>query len=499
MKQPGFLKIFISLWVSFLTLVGCAVGPDFRRPDAPNVSGYTLAPVPKETLPAEAGNPQRFAPGQDIPAQWWTLFHSPDLDQTIRRAITDNPTLAAAKATLRQTEENRRAALGVALFPGIDANVSAQREQISGAAFGQPNAQFSPFNLYNASVSVSYNFNLFGAAQRELEALESQIDYDRFQLEAAYLTLTSNIVTNAVKEASFRAQVRATREIVTAQAKQLEIIEHQFELGSVSRSDVLAQQAQVAQTRATLPPLELRLAQNRHELAVLTGQLPGEAVLPEFELEGLQLPRELPVSLPSSLVRQRPDVLASESLLHTASAQLGVATASQFPQISLNAMYGSVATDPGNLFGAGTAVWSLGGGLLQPIFHGGELRAKRRAAAAAYDQAKARYRQSVLLAFQNVADVLRALEADGATLDAQGNALASSREALALTQKQFQAGAVSYLSLLNAERQYQQALVAYIQVQAARYADTAALFQSLGGGWWNRPPSTDSPIEEGKK
>lgn len=488
MKRLILFRNAIVPVVGVLGLAACAVGPNFKRPDAPSVQDYTATRLPEQTAAGSgtAGSAQRFASGQDIPAQWWRLFHSKDMDQVIRRALADNPTLAAAQATLRVAQENVRAQTGGALFPSVDGQVSARRQKTSGASFGQPGAPSNLFNLYNASVSVSYALDFFGGARRELEALESQVDYEHYQLEGAYLTLTSNIITTAVKEASLRGQIRATREILDAQEKQLGMVERQFELGAVTRSDLLAQRTQVSQTRAGLAPLELELERTRHQLAVWSGQLPAEAALPEFELDAIDLPEELPVSLPSSLVRQRPDVLASEALLHQASAEIGVATAALFPQITLNGSYGSETSRSHDLLTGGTNVWSLGAGLLQPLFHGGELTARRRAARFAYKQAAARYRETVLQSFQNVADVLRALESDANALKAQAEAEAAAREGLDLTQKQFELGAVSYLSLLNAERQHQQARVGLIQAQALRYADTAALFQALGGGWWNR-------------
>ena len=371
------------------------------------------------------------------------------------------------------------------MYPAVDAKGAVAREKYSGATFGQPGTG-TIFTLYNASVDVTYSPDLFGAGRRELEALRSQVDYEDFQLEGTYLTLTSNIVTAAIKEASLRAQIKSTRDIVADLEKQLDVVERQFQLGGASRSDVLAQRAQLAQTRATLPPLEKALAQTRHLLAVLAGGLPGETLLPEFSLEGLRLPEELPVSLPSSLVRQRPDIRASEELLHAASAQVGVATANLYPQITLTGNYGSESTRLHNLFGTGSSIWNLSAGLLQPLFHGGELAAKRRAAVAAYDQAVAQYRETVLLAFQNVADVLRALEYDAKALNAQAEAEAAARDTLDLTEKQYNLGAVSYLSLLNAQRQYRLAHFILVQARAARLADTAALFDALGGGWWNR-------------
>jgi NodT family efflux transporter outer membrane factor (OMF) lipoprotein len=472
-----------------MVLTGCTVGPDFHRPEAPKTVSYTSEKLPRETAlaPGAGGVAQRFVSGRDIPEEWWTLFHSRELDRLIREALTDSPTLAAAQAALRQARENLTAQTGVVLFPAVDAKASAAREKFSGAASGQP-GKGELLTLYNASVDVAYSLDLFGGGRRELEALRSQVDYERFQLEAAHLTVASNIVTAAVKEASLRAQIQCTLDIVADQEKQLDVVEKQFELGGASRSDVLAQRAQLAQTQATLPPLQKALAQTRHLLAVLAGRLPGEAILPEFSLDSMQLPQELPVSLPSSLVRQRPDVRASEELLHAASARIGVATANLYPQITLTGSYGSETTKPGNLFGNGTSVWNIGAGLFQPLFRGGELKAKRRAAVAAYDQAAAQYRATVLQAFQNVADVLRALEDDARTLKAQAEAEAAARDTLDLTEKQFNLGAVSYLSLLNAQRQYLLARFLLVQAQASRFADTAALFQALGGGWWNSAP-----------
>ncbi|MGE5248437.1 MAG: efflux transporter outer membrane subunit, partial [Verrucomicrobiota bacterium] len=411
-----------------------------------------------------------------------------ELDRLVRKALSDSPTLAAAQATLREAEENRRAQFG-ALLPSVDGGLTARREKITGASFGESGSTSFLFTLYNASVNVSYALDLFGGTRRELEALGAEIGFQRFQLEGAWLALTANVVTTAVQEAALRAQIRATREIVAAEEEQLSLVKRQFELGGVARTEVLAQQAQLSQTRTTLPPLEKQLAQNRHRLAVLAGKFPGEAgTLPEFDLDGMTLPRELPVSLPSSLARQRPDVRAAEELLHAASARVGVATANLYPQITLTGSLGSETTRFGDLLGSGTSVWSLGAGLLQPIFRGGELTAKRRAAVAAYDQAEAQYRETVLEAFRNVADTLRALEIDARALQAQSDAEAAARTSLDLARKQFRLGAASYLTLLNAERQHQQARIGLIQAQAARFSDTAALFQALGGGWWNREP-----------
>jgi NodT family efflux transporter outer membrane factor (OMF) lipoprotein len=484
-----FLKSAAIAGLVSLALAACAVGPNFQRPETPKTNTYTEKALPEKTAaaPVAGGDAQHFVLGQDIPSQWWAVFHSDALDQLIRQALTDSPTLAAAQAALREAHENVRAQVGAAFFPAIDANASAERHKFSGAAFGQLSTKPIFFNLYNASVSVSYALDIFGGARRELEALQSQVDYQRFQLEGAYLTLTSNVVTTAVKEASLREQIRAILNILSAQEKQLDVVERQFELGGVGLSDVLAQRAQLAQTRSTIPPLEKELEQTRDQLSVLIGKLPsGGGTLPRLELSGLQLPQDLPVSLPSALVSQRPDVRASEALLHAASAQVGVSTANLLPKIALTGSYGFESINLSNLFTNSTNIWHIGAGLLQPVFHGKELIAKRSAAVAVFDQAEAHYRETVLQAFQNVADVLHALDADARTLKAQAEAEAAARATLDLTQKQFELGAVSYLSLLNAERQYQQAKISLVQAQAARFADTAALFQAMGGGWWNR-------------
>jgi NodT family efflux transporter outer membrane factor (OMF) lipoprotein len=474
-------------------LAGCAVGPDYRRPAPPAVASYTAEamPVGTATAPGVGGATQRFVSGGEIPARWWELFQSQALDRWIREALENSPTLGVAEATLRRSQEFRRARAGD-LLPRVDGTISASRQKPSGASFGAANLQINPFTLYNASVNVSYTLDLFGRTRRELEALQAQVDYQGFQVEGAYLTLTSNIVTAAFQEASLRGQLQATRDILATQEELLALIEKQFELGGIARTDVLAQRASLAQSRVLLPLLEKRLAQTRHLLAVFAGRFPGDAAdLPEFHLEDFRLPEELPVSIPSSLVRQRPDIRSVEELLHAASATVGVATANLYPQVTLSGQYGTTAVQIGDLFRPGSAVWGFGAGLLQPIFHGGALQANRRAEIAGFDQAAAQYRETVLQAFREVADVLRALEYDAMTLKAQSDAEAAARDTLDIAKKQVRFGATSYLSLLDAQRQYHLARILLVQAQALRFADTAALFQALGGGWWNRENPSD--------
>ena len=480
------MRLLVALLVA--ALAGCAVGPDYRRPGPPAVASYTAEAPAAETAEAKGigGATQRFVSGGEIPARWWELFRSEALDRWIREALANSPSLGSAEATLRQAQEVRRARFGD-LLPSVDGSANVSRQKPSGASFGQTNLQINPFTLYNASVNVSYTLDLFGKTRRELEALQAQVGYQSFQVEGAYLTLTSNIVTAAFQEASLRGQLQATRDILATQEELLALVEKQFELGGITRTDVLAQRASLAQTRATLPPLEKRLAQTRHLLAVLAGRFPGDtADLHEFDLKDFQLPEELPVTLPSSLARQRPDIRSAEELLHAASAAVGVATANLYPQVTLSGQYGTTATRIGDLFGPGSAVWGFGAGLLQPIFHGGALEASRRAEVAGFDLAAAQYRETVLQAFRDVADVLWALEFDAMTLKAQSDAEAAARDTLDIAKKQVRLGATSYLSMLNAQRQYHLARILLVQAQASRFADTAALFQALGGGWWNR-------------
>lgn len=480
---------FSIILLSIIAISGCMVGPDFHASKAPNATSYTGSPKPTKTVSTpnagNSGKAQYFITGLDIPGAWWTLFHSEKLNNLIVIGLVNSPNLAAAKAALRQSQETLYAQIASTMIPNLTGQLSAQRQAFSNSLFGGSSPS-SIFNLYNASVNVSYTLDVFGGARREIEALCAQVDFQRFELEAAYLTLTTNIVTTSITVASLRAQIEATEALIQSQANQLHIVEKQFHLGGASRADILTQQSQLEQTRATLPPLQQSLAQNLHALSVLIGVLPNENQLPKFDLYSLHLPSQLPVSLPSSLVRQRPDIQASEALLHVASAQVGVATANLYPQISITGSYGWESDIVNKLFKPSTNIWNIGGTLLQPIFDAGALRAKRRAAIAAYEQAGAQYRQAVLLGFQNVADTLRALEHDAKELKAQKQAEIAAHNSLLLTQQQYRLGGVSYLSLLTAQRQYQQAKIGRIQAQAARFNDTAALFQALGGGWWNR-------------
>ncbi len=475
-----------SILVATLLLAGCEVGPNFQHRAAPDNAGYTPEKPadPIATSDVTSGSAQHFDLGKDIQGEWWTLFHSQALDGLVQRALQANPNVDAAQAALRQARENAYAGEG-ALFPSASANFEPERERLAGAEFGAPN--HSPtFSLVTAQLSVSYALDVFGGTRRQMKSLRAQAEYQRFELEATYLTLTSNVVAAAVNEASLRGQIAATEQIIKADTDQLDLVRKQFAIGSASRADVLTQQATLAQSRATLPPLRKQLAQQRNQLAALTGGFPSQQLDARFDLAGLQLPVDLPLSLPSQLVEQRPDVQAAQAQFHAASANLGVAIANQLPQFSITGTLGSVSEGFTDLFTPATGVWSIAGGITQTLFDAGTLLHKKRAAAAALDQAAAQYRGTVITAFQNVADALRALQYDADTLHEQQAAAQAAADSFALARLQFQAGALSYLNLLNADRTWQQAQLSLVQAEAARFADTAALFQALGGGWWQR-------------
>jgi len=364
--------------------------------------------------------------------------------------------------------------------------VAASRQKTSEQLAPTPSSGALYFSLYTAQLSVSYVPDVFGLNRRTVESLTAHAEEARFALLATHLTLTSNLALAAVQEAALRAQIAATGELIAINTETLRILSAQFAAGYAGRLDVAAQESQLAQVEAALPPLLKQLAEQRHVLTALSGSLPDEEIPESFEFSQMQLPQELPLSLPARLVEQRPDVRQAEENLHAASAQVGVAVANRLPNITLSANVGSSAVGAGQIFAAGTEFWDLGGAVTQPIFHGGTLLHQERAARAAYEQAAQSYRSTVLAAFQNVADTLAALTQDAEALKAGAVAERSAAVTLELIRKQQQGGYASYLALLNAEQAYQQSLLTLIQARANRYADTAALFQALGGGWWNR-------------
>lgn len=475
----------LPLSLLLIALAGCTVGPDFVRPELAADADYAQQAF---TTTAQAdiaagGAAQRLIAGMDIPGQWWTLFRSPQLNALVEEALRANPDVSAAQAALRQANELVYADQA-SLFPSVGANLSKTREKVSGASTGAASAPI--LTLSSASLNVSYAPDVFGGTRRQIESSTAQAQYQRFALEATYLTLSTNVVNTAVNLASLRDQIAATGQIIQLQSDQLDLLQAQRRLGAIGDTDVLTQQTALAQTRATLAPLQKQLAQTRNQLMAYLGRFPNQDKGERFNLASLHLPQELPVSLPSALVGQRPDVRAAEAQLHEASANIGVAVANQLPQFSITGSLGSTVASGSKLFSAGSGVWSLAGAIAQPLFDAGALEHRKRAAVAAYDQSAAQYRGTVITAFQDVANVLRALEADAEALKQQVAAEHSAQASLALVQAQYRLGAVAYINLLTAQQTYQNTVLTRVQAQAVRYSDSAALFQALGGGWWNR-------------
>jgi NodT family efflux transporter outer membrane factor (OMF) lipoprotein len=476
-----YIKILILLLS--LSLSGCMLGPDFHQQKAPAIHSYTAKPLPENTVAAGHVPAQHFIWGKKVETNWWTLFHSAEINALVHSGLVNSPNLAAALAALRQAQENLNAQIGNSLFPAVDLAATGVRQRFSPSLFGSSTGA-NVFYLFNTSVNVSYTLDIFGGLRRQIEALGATVDYQTYQVGGAYLSLTANIVTTAITTASLHSQIAATQKLLAAQSKQLAIIKKQLRLGGASYANVLAQETLVEQTRATIPPLKNNLARTQHALLVLVGSLPNHE-LAAIDLDALRLPSQLPVSLPSALLQQRPDVQAAQALLHAACAQIGVATANLFPQLNITGGDGWQSDALSSLLSSKSKIWNLTSNFAQPIFHGGALRAQRRAAMAAYDLAFAQYQQTVLQAFQNVSDVLSALEFDARTLAHQTRAEQAALGTLKLTSTQYHLGAVSYINLLNAEQQYQQVKINRIKAEALRFNDTVALFQSLGGGWWD--------------
>jgi NodT family efflux transporter outer membrane factor (OMF) lipoprotein len=472
---------------SALLLTGCAVGPTFVKPVPPQHGGYGARPQPATVgAPGVAGGEaQHFVDGLDLPGEWWSLFHCKPLNDWVERALKANPDLKAAAAALVVARENTLAQKG-GYYPSVSAGLGASRNKTPGSLSPTPSSGAYYYNLYTPQVNVSFVPDVFGLNRRTVESLKAQEDQARFALAATHITLSSNVVAAAIQDASLRAQLAATRELIQANQAMLDLLKAQFAQGYASRLDLAAQETQLAQAAATLPPLLKQQAQNRDLLAALAGGFPNEDRAGAFELSALTLPRDLPLSLPSRLVEQRPDVRQAEENLHAASAQIGVAEANRLPSFVLTADVGSMALLFNQLFRSGTGFWAVGLGATQPLFQGGTLLHRQRAAEAAYTQAAEQYRSTVLTAFQNVADTLAALQQDGAALKAAAEARDAAAVTLKLSRQQYDLGYLGFLGYLNVQQAYQQAVLALVQAQASRFTDTAALFQALGGGWWHR-------------
>jgi NodT family efflux transporter outer membrane factor (OMF) lipoprotein len=468
--------------LSVFFIFGCAVGPDFIRPEPPAVSQYTHETQPISTVPAD-GQAQHFIQDGEIAADWWRLFNSDKLDTLMKKAVADNQTLQAAQASLRQSQENLRAGYGV-FFPQLDASFDAARQKSSLARFGGSSSS-NIFNLFTLSATVSYALDVFGGERRAMEGLQAQVDFQHYTVQGTYLTLSGNLVNAVIAQAAYREQAKATEQLIDLIREQAGITEIQAQAGIVPYLNVLSLRSQLAATEATLPPLRQKLSQTEHLLATLEGLTPAEYNSEQIDLTDITLPINLPVTLPSELVHRRPDILAAEAQLHSASADIGVSTAALFPHFTLNGTYGLTNTSLNDLFKNTSSIWNMGATVTAPLFHGGTLWFKRRSAVEGYNRALANYRQTVLSAFAQVADILRALEHDAEAVHAQSQSLSAAEEALTLIQANYDSGTINYLQVLLADNQLHQAKISYLQAQAIRLQDTVALFVAIGGGWWN--------------
>jgi len=493
--------------VTALLVCACAVGPDFTRPPAPTPEGYAPKPMAETTASAEVvgGDAQHFVMGRDIPFAWWTLFESPKLNALVERALKANPSIAAAQAALRQAQEYTSAQRGY-FYPTVAANYDFERQKLAGNVAttnapglqgnGQviaPSAPAQPlfYNFQTAQLTVGYTPDVFGSNRRQVESLQAQADYQRFEMEATYITLAGNVVAAAIQEASLHAQIEATQRFIDQNAKALEILRNQFRFGYAMRLDVAAQESALAQAREQLPPLQKQLEVTHDLLRALVGELPNADIDTTFDFASLKLPTDLPVTLPSKLVEQRPDVRAAEEQMHSASAQVGVAIAARLPQFTISGAAGGMAAPFDQMFRSGGPFWSLIGDVTAPLFDGFTLLHRQRAAEQGLIQAEAQYRSTVITAFQNVADTLHVVQSDADSLAACTDAERAAKVMMDVTERQYKAGYVNYLILLAAQEAYQQSIITLVQAQSNRYGDTAALFQALGGGWWNRTELTE--------
>ena len=505
---------FIAASSALMLITGCAVGPNFKQPVAPQVGGYTPDPLSTTSSVTNmtGGEAQRFVSGQDISFDWWKAFQCPELNTLVDQALRANPTIDSAKAALRQAQEQVYAQQG-AYYPTVGGDYNVERQQLAGNLGGNsPGIQGNgsvistyqnpggppPFNgpvtytFHTAQVTVGYTLDVFGENRRQVESLDAQAAMQCFELEAAYTTLVSSVVGAAIQEASTRAQIEATEKIIDANAQTLEVLQTQRKSGYASDMAVAAQEVALAQIQATLPPLQKQLEQTRDLIRALAGNLPDQDVKETFQLSSLHLPQDLPLSLPATIIRQRPDVRAAEEQMRSANAQVGAAIANRLPQLTLSGSYGGTASKFSQMFETGGPFWTLIGDVSMPIFQGGTLLHRQRAANQALIQVAAQYRSTVIGAFQNVADTLHALESDADALKAAVAAEQAAKRSFDLTTRQFQVGYANYLTLLSAEEAYNQTVIAVVQTQANRFADTAALFQALGGGWWNRADLSNS-------
>ncbi|WP_083664435.1 efflux transporter outer membrane subunit [Herminiimonas arsenitoxidans] len=505
-QKSGHMQRRIVIAAAISLLAGCAVGPDYSRPELTPSKGFSPKPLPSATTasPVPGGNSQHFVLSQDIQADWWTLFRSPQLNALVEKAFAANPTIESAQAALRVAQENVYAQRGF-FFPTVQAGYSPARTKIAGNLGGNsPGLQgngtnistteksSSPFvgpviyNFHTTQLTVGYTPDVFGGNRRQVESLEAEAKYQKLQLEAAYITLASNVTAAAIQEALLREQIAILNRIIESNTQSVELVQRQLKAGYASRLDLSMQQTTLQQAKEQLPPLQKQFEQTRNLLRALAGGMQDSDLPESFDLASLQLPENLPLSLPSQVIEQRPDVRAAEEQLRAASAQIGVALANRLPQFSIDGTWGGAANQFSQMFWSSGRFFELAANLSMPLFDGGVLRHRQRAAEESYKQAAAQYKETVITSFQNVADTLHAIHADAESFKLAADVADTTKTTLDLTQRQHARGYVDRLTLITAEQGYRQAALNVAQARATRLGDTAALFQALGGGWWNR-------------
>lgn len=463
-------------------VAGCTLGPDFLKPKAPVQKTYDAAGTPNPPAPGKNETAQHFALGKKIADDWWTLFHSKELDLMLEDAIAGNLTVVAAQANLAQARETVNAAAG-GLYPHVGFQTEAERQRFNFAALGIKGFPPAIFDTFTIGPSISYDLDPFGGIKRRVEQEAALAEAEEYRLDGAYLTVTGNVVSQAVAIASVRAQMNAVDDIIASDAENLRLVETEFKAGEATQIDIESATSQLATDRTLLPPLRQQLSVARHAMAVLAGKSPADWAPPDFDLADLVLPEEVPVSLPSQLVHQRPDIMASEAQLHAATAGIGIATAALYPDLTLSGMIGQSAARTGQLFVPASNVWNIAAQLTAPIFEGGTLEAQKQAAEHAFDAAYANYQQTVLTSFGQIADLLQALNHDAEQLQQQKLALESADASLHLVRKTYAVGSAGLLQVLDAQRLYEQARLGYVRAEAQRYLDTVQLFVAMGGGW----------------
>jgi NodT family efflux transporter outer membrane factor (OMF) lipoprotein len=469
-----------ALAILAAVLSGCAVGPDFKRPEAPG-SAYRQPPATIGT--------QTLQYGGELAADWYTLFGSQALDRLVQEALHANPDLEAARHNLRAAQFELEAVAGSAL-PQVEFGAQAERAKVNGSLLYQPdNTIQATANQFSLGPTLAYDLDIFGRLRRTIEAQAAQTASVRRRRLNVYITLVDQVVTTAFNYAAAVAQIEVTRQLVTDLQSQYDLTRLLEDAGKTVRSETLQAQAQLETTRATLPALEKQRDVYRNSLLQLTGKAPQESDLPRIALRDFTLPAQLPVSLPARLVRQRPDILEAEDLLHEASAAVGVAEASRFPSLSLSGQFAQQSIKTADLFTQSASIWSAGLAVAAPVFEGGRLRAREKEARERFSAAQAQYRGVVLGAFVEVQNTLEALQHDADDYAAHAKALEAASANRDLARQQFEQGRVNELVVLTAEQQYQGAALGGIQANVQRLADTARLFHALGGGWWKVPES----------